>query len=42
MDEAQVYLNFFNGVFETFSTNKLSVINDIKNDTIKLKLLNEM
>lgn len=42
MDEGQVYLNFFNGVFETFSTNKLSVINDIKNDTIKLKLLNEM
>ena len=42
MDEGLVYLNFFNGVFETFSANTLRIINDINNDNIKLKLLNEM
>ena len=40
--ESEIYLNFFNQVYETFSNNKLKSLSELHSDILTQKLLNEM
>ena len=40
--ESEIYLNFFNQVYETFSKNKLKSLSELHSDILTQKLLNEM
>ena len=41
-NESEIYLNFFNQVYETFSYNKLKSLSELHFDILTQKLLNEM
>lgn len=41
-NESEIYLNFFNQVYETFSNNKLKSLSELHSDILTQKLLNEM
>ena len=41
-NESEIYLNFFNQVYETFAYNKLKSLSELHSDIVTQKLLNEM